>query len=246
MSLFAKKNYAAVIITFVVGLFAVAGIYGLTHLFRSQSTINGKVAAYLLDGQGKVNGFLLAGGEQLHFSPETGEAVVSVVKIGDDIAATGDAGTKSDYGSAFHVEQLTADGQTFTEIKAPKKPRGEHPKPPRDGKQPRGEKPDERPIPQADGEPTAGEQPKVDEETLNATGAIGAFLVNMHGDIDGLILTGGEQIRFSPKVGEQIASSGASAESQVSAQGVGVKNERGIVIRPNSLTIGSQTFTLGK
>lgn len=266
MKYFEKKNYATIIITFVIGLVAVGAIYGLANLFDWQSpvnastfsswsdqTINGKATKFLLDDQGKVNGLLLDSGDQLRFSPETGLAIAAVVKVGDDISATGDAGTQSNYGRAFHVKQLMANGQTFTEIKEPKKPHGEHPKPkhgerpmPPNGERPMPPNGETPPPPPVEGNMPIAPLPSANQETFNAGGAIGTFLVGMRGEINGLILASGEQIRFSPKVGEQITAAGVSADSQVSVTGFGVKNEYGTVIRPNSLKIGSQTFTLGK
>lgn len=258
MKYFEKKNYATVIITFVIGIVAVGAIYGLANLFDWQSpvnastfsswsdqTINGKGSKFLLDDQGKVNGLLLDSGDQLHFSPETGLAIAAVVKVGDDISATGDAGTQSNYGRAFHAKQLTANGQTFTEIKEPKKPHGERPKP-KHGERPMPPNGETPPTPPIEGNPPIAPLPSANQETFNTSGAIETFLVGMKGEINGLILAGGEQIRFSPKVGEQITAAGVSADSQVSVTGFGVKNEYGTVIRPNSLTIGNQTFTLGR
>ena len=275
MSLINKKSLVIGVVTFLVGTFAVATFFGFS-LFKSNSTVTGKITNILLDREGRANGMTLDSGLQVNFSPETGDAVFAAAKIGDEVSVTGDAGTKNNYGQAFHAKQLTANGQTFTEISAPKPPKGDHPHPP---KGPKGPKPPkgpegERPAPpapetnapngemppapnapnaenapaDADGVKPAPENaplpPKPAGEAMSANGTIQQFLVTMRGDVDGVILTSGEQIRFSPKVGEQIISNNLETNSPIAVEGLGVKNERGTVLKATKMTIGNQTFTI--
>lgn len=81
---------------------------------------------------------------------------------------------------------------------------------------------------------------------IKASSAIWVHLVNGRGDVDGLILTSGEQLRFSPRVGELIVAAETGAGTSISVEGAGVKNERGTVIRPAQLTVGNQTIALGR
>lgn len=83
-------------------------------------------------------------------------------------------------------------------------------------------------------------------ELFKATGTIRTHLVNGHGDVDGLILSSGELVRFSPRVGELVVAAEQGATTQVSVEGNGVRNERGVVIRPSQITVGSQTIALGR
>jgi hypothetical protein len=83
--------------------------------------------------------------------------------------------------------------------------------------------------------------------TVKATGAIKVHLVNGHGDVNGLILSGGEQVRFSPKVGKLVvAAEQEGAGTLVSVEGAVVQNERGKVMRPLLITVGNQTIALGR
>jgi hypothetical protein len=82
-------------------------------------------------------------------------------------------------------------------------------------------------------------------ETFKAAGTIHTHLVNGRGDVDGLILANGEQVRFSPRVGELVIAAEQGATTQVSVEGTGTRNERGTVIRPTQITVGNQTIALG-
>lgn len=258
MSRFGKRNLLVAVSTFIIGIGTFAAIWGMPRVLTRSVTIKSQVAAYLLDERGTVNGLLLASGDQLHFSPQTGEAVAGQIKSGDEVTATGRAGSKSNYGREVRVEQISANGRTIVDA-------GSGPKPPlksRDGRPPRG--PGDRPAPPAapapggaktepnvapggdvDANRTENGQPAT-QETFKATGAIRAHLVNGHGDVDGLILSGGEQVRFSPKVGKLVVAAEQGADTQVSVEGAGVRNERGTVMSPALITVGNQTIALGR
>jgi hypothetical protein len=59
-----------------------------------------------------------------------------------------------------------------------------------------------------------------------------------------LILASGEQILLSPRVGQLIVAAEQSGNTELSVEGTGVRNERGVVNRPTSITVGNQTITL--
>lgn len=258
MSLFSKRNLLVGIATFILGIGTFAAIWGTPRFLTRSATINGQVTAYLLDDRGAVNGLLLADGEQLHFSPQTGEAVASQIKVGDEVNVQGRAGSKSSYGREVRVEQISANGRTIVEVESRPKP----PHEPRDKRGPNG--PGERPAPpvapapdeakternvapgsDADADKTENATP-ASPETFKATGTIKTHLVNGHGDVDGLILSSGEQVRFSPKVGELVTAAEQGADTHVSIEGGGVRNERGTIIRPAQITVGTQTIALGR
>lgn len=256
MSLFSKRNLLVGIATFMVGIGAFAAIWGMPRFLTRSATINGQVTAYLLDDRGAVKGLLLAGGDQLHFSPQTGEAVASQIKVGDEVIVQGHAGSKSSYGREVRVEQISANGRTIVEVES-------RPKPPHETREKRGPKgPGERPAPlvapagakietdvvpgsDAEAHKTENATP-APPETFKAAGTIKTHLVNGHGDVDGLILSSGEQVRFSPKVGELVIAAEQGTDTQVSIEGAGVRNERGTIIRPAQITVGNQTIALGR
>jgi hypothetical protein len=254
MSLFSKSRLLVGISTFALGVGIFAAVWGLPGFRTSTTTVKGQVTAYLLDDGGAVNGLLLASGDQLHFGPQTGEAVAAQIKVGDEVTATGRAGTKTDYGREVRVEQISANGRTITEAKSgPKRPHG-----PRDRRGPKDSESRAEPAqPEAKAEPNVAQVGEADPgrtenqqaappETSKATGTIRAHLVNGRGGVDGLVLSGGEQVRFSPKVGQLVIAAERGADTLVSVEGSAVRNERGTVLRPTLITVGDQTIALGR
>ncbi len=259
MSLFSKRNILAGITTFILGIATFAAIWGMPTFLRRSATIKSQVAAYLLDDRGAVNGLLLTSGDQLHFSPQTGEAVAAQIKLGDEVTATGRAGSKSNYGREVRVEQISAHGRTITEAKSGPK----HSREPREKRKPKGHGDQSAPIDApaqgeaktetnvapgsdaADANEAENAQP-APPETFKATGTIRAYLVSGRGDVNGLILSSGEQMRFSSKVGGLVIAAQQGADTPVSVEGTGVRNERGTVIRPSLITVGNQTIALGR
>lgn len=235
MKFISKRNLLVALATLLIGLGTSAAIWGVPKFLKRSTVIKGQVNAYLLNDQGEVTGLLLSTGDQLNFNPETGLAVASRIKVGDEVSVAGHAGTQSNYGRAVRVEQISANGHTILEI--PGRPR------PHDDR-----KAKERH--EFDGPPGAfATPPNADAlpatEIFRAAGAVQTHLLNPHGDVDGLILTSGEQIRLSPRVGQLIIAAEQGGNTQLSVEGSGVRNERGVVIRPTSITVGNQTITLG-
>lgn len=264
MSIFSKRNLLVGIATFVIGIGACAAIWGVPKFLKRSTSIKSPVTAYLLDERGAVNGLLLASGDQLHFSPQTGAIVASQIKVGDEVTASGHTGSQSSYGREVRVEQISANGRTIVEAKAGRSRKQElrNRRGPKDSNDP--------PVPPdvpaqvgAKAEPTEpdgapGNDPNIKQtenafsapaptpEIFKAVGTIRTHLVNGHGDVDGLILSSGEQVRFSPKVGKLVVAAEEGATTQVSVEGTGVRNERGTVIRPAQITVGNQTISLGR
>jgi hypothetical protein len=281
MSVFRKRNLlVGIAILVIVG--AGAAIWGVPRFMRRATSVNSQVTAYLLDDRGEVNGLLLASGDQLHFSSQTGAIVGTQIKVGDEVSASGHAGTRSSYGREFRVEQISANGRTIVEADArpprPREPHEKHGPGERDSRANHPGPPDSRerdevqsPAVRAEATPTGLNRAPVDDpnakqtasappaptssplpvspvlpEIFKASGTIRAHLVNGRGDVDGLILSNGEQLRFSPRVGELIVAAEQGASTQVSIEGNGVRNERGTVIRPAQITVGNQTISLGR
>jgi hypothetical protein len=288
MSVFSKRNLLVGMAIVVIAVGACAAIWGVPRFMRRSTSVNSQVSAYLLDDRGEVNGLLLASGDQLHFSPQTGAIVGTQIKVGDQVTASGHAGTRSSYGREFRVEQISANGRTIVEAEAgPPRPREPHDKrgpKERDARDDRDDRanhpgpPDARAQDEAQPPPARAEAtpiepnrasvsdpnakqaanaqpspelstppvPPIAPEVFKAAGTIRTHLVNGHGDVDGLILSNGEQVRFSPKVGELVIAAEQGASTQVSIEGNGVHNERGTVIRPTQITVGNQTIALGR
>jgi len=272
MSVFRKRNLLIAVASLVVIAGAGAVIWGVPKLMRRSTTVTSQVTTYLLDDRGEVNGLLLASGDQLRFSSQTGAIAAAQIKIGDQVTATGHAGTKTSFGREFRVEKISANGRTIIEAAGPSRSHGPKDKPgPRDRKdRDDGEDRDERSnSARPTNEPqlaargpnsTTANEPNTDAaakaspapspvttpapEIFKASGMIGTHLVNGRGDVDGIILSGAEQMRFSPKVGQLILAAEQGANTQVSVEGEGVRNERGLVIRPTQITVGNQTIAL--
>lgn len=269
MSVLKKRNLLIAVATLVVIVGACAAIWGVPKLMHRSTTVTSQVTTYLLDDHGEVNGLLLASGDQLRFSTQTGAIVAAQIKVGDQVTATGHAGTKTSFGREVKVEKISANGRTIIEAEVgPPHPPGPKDKPgPRDRKDREdrldrdGRSNDARgpsdtqsgmkgPNSATANEPNSEAAAKAlptsspAPEIFKASGTIGTHLVNGHGDVDGIILSGAEQLRFSPKVGDLILAAEQGASTQVSVEGEGVRNERGIVIRPTQITVGNQTIAL--
>lgn len=267
MRIFSKRNVAVGLATFIMGSVIAVSVWGAPGFWQRNTTVKSQVTAYLLDDFGAVNGLLLASGDQLHFGRQTGATVAAQIKTGDEVTAIGHAGVRSRYGREVRVQQISANGQTIIEAAPappahgphgrpgpdhraghipPPPPAGTNPPPPPTGANP--PPPIGAPAAPAGGAPIApvGVPAPPAPETLTASGTIRAYLVNAQGEVHGLLLTNGEQARFSPQVGELLIAAGQGAQAQVTIEGMGVRYERGTVIRPARITIGSQTITVGQ
>ncbi len=56
-------------------------------------------------------------------------------------------------------------------------------------------------------------------------GTVGAYLIGASGDVIGLALTTGEQVRFSPRVGETLTAQSAGAHPEVTVAGAAVRSD---------------------
>lgn len=251
--IFNGKNIAISILTLAIGTFVALGASKL--VFGKTETVTGNVVSFILNPEGRVDGAVLDTGDQVKFGAETGEVVAANLSIGGQLTATGNAGTKSDYGREFHAESLQIGDQTITIAHQPKGPKDGGPKPP---KGPRGDRPkgpkDDQPLPpnaEMNGEkplpPDAENAPDANRpqaETAKISGNVKFVLVNREGEPRGLILTSGEQLNLGREVEESNLS--FDQNTSVSAEGEIAKGQFGTFVRPNVLTVGNQTFTFGR
>lgn len=258
MNLLKKRNVIIALAAFIVGIIAVF-TFGISRssgsgaasaaqaILSRDTTINGQIASFILDDTGAVNGFVLTNGDQLRFGRNLGEALAANIKQGDEVKATGRAGTSSTYGREIRVRELNINGRTYVET-APAHPRPRHdahkPVPPISGQAAPGI---ERHAPEMMLETIAGANII---ENASVTSTVRTYLVGARGEANGMILQSGEQFRFPPHIAEEIAANINGGilptNAQITVEGVAVQTPRGTVMRPSRLTIGDKTFALGR
>lgn len=259
-----KKSIAIGIITLVLGVLAACAVTATTRgWFDSSTSVEGTIAAFILNPEGKTDGAILDTGDQVHFGAETGALISGQIKVGDRLKVTGHAGTKSDYGREIRAESLQIGDQTITVLHSQPEPRGDKggkprpaddrkgPKPPRPGddRQPRtGD--DKMPPPVLDDanapKPEMNQPPTapIPAPTASASGQIRFVLVGGRGEARGLILSTGEQIALPKEVND--ANLTFVQDTQVSAEGEAAKTDAGTFIHPTRLSIGNQTFSFNR
>jgi hypothetical protein len=73
-------------------------------------------------------------------------------------------------------------------------------------------------------------------------GTVSTFLIGPKGELRGLVLNTGEQVHFSPRVGEALGAQKSEAHPEVTVVGQVVRSDYGIIVRADQLTLGSQTI----
>jgi hypothetical protein len=73
-------------------------------------------------------------------------------------------------------------------------------------------------------------------------GTVEAFLVGANGEVNGLALKSGEQVRLPPRVAERLSAQSAGAHPDITVSGEAVRSGYGIIVRPAQVTVGSQTI----
>jgi hypothetical protein len=82
---------------------------------------------------------------------------------------------------------------------------------------------------------------------MTVTGTLDRYILNDQGDIDGLILDNGYELKFPPHIGMPVAMALAQQPSaMIRASGYGTSNGFGTVIdiMTGSLTVGNQSIPL--
>jgi len=94
--------------------------------------------------------------------------------------------------------------------------------------------------------PTHPKPPKHDEahEALTVSGTVTHVLVNQHGDADGFILSGGEQVKFRPHQGQRVHDLIKDPRAPLTVSGFGTKNAFGTVIRAKTIQLDGSTLEL--
>jgi hypothetical protein len=177
--------------------------------------VAGQVQQYLLTPHGEVEGLLLTDGTVVKFPPHLGVALASTVRPGDRVSAIGFLGPATSYGRAMKALAITN---------------------PTTGQAVVDEPPASRPLP-----PDLRGLTRV---PLAVTGPVTRVLVNPAGDVDGLILGTGEEVRFGPRDGVLVMTLLGGAGGSIAATGYGTRNAFGTVLEAESLTIGTQTIPL--
>lgn len=196
--------------------FATAVILTLTatHAIGAQTapSVTGTVQQYLLNPHGEVDGLLLSDGTVVKFPPHLGMTLATSMKTGDAVTVVGFLGPTIPQGRAIKALTITNTKTGQTLVDQP---------------------PATRPLPP--------DLRGMTRTALTVSGTLTRFLANPHGEIDGLILSGGEQVKFPPHQGALIVMALRRIESPLTVTGFGTKNAFGTVVEGQSLTVAGQT-----
>ena len=215
--------YRLMILTIAVGLVLASARCTWTQALPAPSapvqptpSVSGTVQQYLLTPHGEVEGLLLSDGTVVKFPPHLGAALASNVKPGDTVTALGFFGPVTPQGRAVKSLTITNTVTGRTVVDQP---------------------PTSRPLPP--------EQRGLTRVPLTVGGTVAHVLVNDHGDVDGLILSTGEQVKFRPPNGATVVMLlGQQPGVTVQASGYGTRNAFGTVVDADALTVGNQTIAL--
>jgi hypothetical protein len=179
-------------------------------------SLTGTVERYLLTPHGEVEGLLLSDGTTVQFPPHLGTALASTVRPGDAVTVIGFLGPVTPQGRAIRALSILNARSGQTIVDQP---------------------PATSPLP-----------PDMRGLTLTAltvTGTVARLVVNDHGDVDGLILHGGEEVKLKPHTGTLVAMVlGQHPGEPVEASGVGTRNSFGTVVDAMSVTVAGQAIPL--
>jgi hypothetical protein len=123
-----------------------------------------------------VDGLSLSDGAEIRFPPHIGRRVAARLKVGDQIEVEGRDEVRPRGEKVFEARRITS-GETTIEIDAPPPP-----PPPRGPRGPRGE----------------------DEKPMNAKGVVSSYATNPEGEVDGLMLTDGVEVKLPPHQGKEL------------------------------------------
>ncbi len=187
-----------------------------TPTAQAAPSIAGRVEHYLLTPHGEVDGLLLTDGTVVKFPPHLGVVLAATAKPGDEVSALGFFGLATAYGRAMKALTITNTATGQTVVDQP---------------------PTSRPL-----------RPELRGLTLvplTVSGPVARVLVNPKGDVDGLVLATGEQVKFKPHHGTLVLTLLGRTGGAVTASGYGMRNAFGTVVDAESMAIGDQTLSLG-
>jgi hypothetical protein len=139
-------------------------------------SVTGTFQQYLLTPHGEVEGVLLQDGTVVRFPPHMGITLAGIAKPGDEVAVVGFLGPTISYGRAIKALTLTNKKTGQSVVDQP---------------------PSTPPMPP--------DMRGLTRKPLGVRGTVARLLVNDKGDVDGLILSGGEQVKFPPHNGAVLA-----------------------------------------
>jgi hypothetical protein len=181
-------------------------------------SVAGVVKQYLLTPVGDVEGLELQDGTDVRFPPHMGPALAAVVKPGDRVNVVGFVGPRTRYGQAIKALTITNTGTNQSVVDQP---------------------PTEPPPPPW--------MRAASMKTMTVSGTLDRYILNDRGDIDGLIVSNGEEVKFPPHIGMAVAVALAPQPSAaIEAGGYGMTNAFGTVVdaMTGSLTVGSQPILI--
>jgi len=178
-------------------------------------SVTGTVRQYLLTPHGEVDGVLLTDGTVVKFPPHLGDRLTATIKRGDPVAVVGFIGLATPYGTAMKALTIT---NTVTGQGVVDEPPAAPPLPP-----------DRRGL---------------SLTPLTVTGTVVRLLVTPPGDVDGLLLSSGEQVKFPPHNGALVATLLGRPGGTVTATGFGTRNAFGTVVDADSLVVNGQQVSL--
>ncbi len=181
-------------------------------------SITGNVKQYLLTPVGDVEGVELQDGTDIRFPPHMGAALTAIVKPGDRVTVMGFVAPPTSYGRA--VKALTITNTSTNQSVVDQPPTTPPPPPWMRGRSMR---------------------------QMTIGGSLSHYILNDRGDIDGLILNNGYEVKFAPHIGMAVAMALARQPSAtIQASGYGTTNSFGTVVdaMTGSLTVGSQPIPI--
>jgi hypothetical protein len=180
-------------------------------------SIAGTVRQYLLTPVGDIEGLELQDGTDVRFPPHMGAALAAIVKPGDRVSVMGFV-TPTAYGRAVKALIITNTGTNQSLVDQP---------------------------------PTAPPPPpwlrSATMREMTVSGTVAHYVLNDRGEIDGLILSNGDEVKFAPHIGMPVAMALAQQPgATIQASGYGTTNNFGTVVdaMTGSLTVGSQSIPL--
>lgn len=183
---------------------------------QAPPSVSGTVQQYLLTPHGEVDGLLLSDGTAVKFPKHLGASLTFIVKPGDPVAVIGFAGPVTPQGRG--MKALTVTNTTTKQVVVDQPPASR---------------------------PLRPELRGLTRAALNVSGTVTRFIVNPKGDVDGLILSGGEQVKFKPHRGAGLVGMlGQQSGAVVQVTGLGTRNAFGTVVAADSVMVGGQAVRL--
>jgi hypothetical protein len=203
------------ILVVVIVILILLGGLGMIRWVRKAPSVAGIVQQYLLTPHGEVDGLLLQDGTLVRLPPHVGNALVGIAKPGDEVAVVGFLDPRTPHGRAIKALSITNEKTGQSVIDQP---------------------PSSPPAPP--------DKRGLTLKPLNVRGEVARLLVNHKGHVDGLILVGGEQVKFSPPDGTVVAMMVEQGKKTVEASGYGAQNAFGTVVKAMSLSLDGQAVPL--